>query len=37
MSLFKRIPVIVEDKLECIFVNAFHGCSLGTTITKSAE
>ena len=37
MSLFKRIPVIAEDKLECVFVNAFHGCSLGTTITKSAE
>ena len=36
MGLLKRIPMIVEDMLECVFVNAFHGCSLRTTIAKSA-
>lgn len=33
MRLFKRIPVIIENLLEGVFVNAFHGCSLRTTIT----
>ena len=28
IHLLKRIPVIIENLLECIFVNAFHGCSL---------
>jgi hypothetical protein len=32
MVLLEYIPVIVENLLECIFVNAFHGCSLRTTI-----
>ena len=36
MGLLKRIPVIVENLLECVFVNAFHSCSLRTTITQSA-
>ena len=39
-ELLKRIPVIVENLLECAFVNAFHGCSLRTTIaelTKQVE
>jgi hypothetical protein len=36
MYLLERIPVIVKYLLENVFVNAFHGCSLGTTITKSA-
>jgi hypothetical protein len=34
MGLLKRIPVIIENLLECVFVNAFHGCSLRTTITE---
>lgn len=33
-ELLKRIPVIVENLLECAFVNAFHGRSLRTTITE---
>ena len=32
MSLLKRIPMVVENLLERVFVNAFHGCSLRTTI-----
>jgi hypothetical protein len=32
MGLLKRIPVIVENLLECVFINAFHGCSMRTTI-----
>ena len=36
IGLFKRIPMIVEDVLECVFIKAFHGCSLGTTIPKLA-
>jgi hypothetical protein len=34
MSLLKRIPMIVENLLKRVFVNAFHGCSLQTTITE---
>ena len=34
MGLLKRIPVIAENLLECVFVNAFHGCSLRTTVTE---
>ncbi len=34
MGLLKRIPMIVENLLEGVFVNAFHGCSLRTTITE---
>ena len=37
MGLLKRIPVIVENPLERVFVNAFHGCSLRTTITEMAK
>jgi len=36
MGLLKRIPVIIKNLLECVFVNAFHGCSLRTTIPRSA-
>jgi len=36
IDLLKRIPMIAENLLECVFINAFHGCSLGTTITKLA-
>jgi hypothetical protein len=32
MRLLKRIPVFIENLLESVFVNAFHGCSLRTTI-----
>ena len=32
MRLLERIPVIIKNLLECVFVNAFHGCSLRTTI-----
>jgi len=36
-ELLKRIPVIVENLLEYVFINAIHGCSLRTTITELAE
>jgi hypothetical protein len=36
MDLLKRIPVIVENLFECVFINAFHGCSLRTTIPEMA-
>jgi hypothetical protein len=29
--------VIVENLLECIFINAFHGRPLRTTITELAK
>jgi hypothetical protein len=32
MRLLKRIPVIVENLFERVFVNDFHGCSLRTTL-----
>ena len=35
--LLKLIPVIVENLLKGIFVNAIHGCSLRTTIPEWAE
>lgn len=37
MHLLKRIPVIIENLLECVFVNAFHGCSLRTTIPEMVK
>jgi hypothetical protein len=37
MGQLKRIPVIIENLFECVFVNAFHGCSLRTTITELVE
>ncbi len=37
MGLFKHIPMVVENLLEYVFVEAFHGCSLRTTITELAE
>jgi len=37
MGLLKCIPVIVENLLETVFVDAFHGCSLRTTITELAK
>jgi hypothetical protein len=36
MDQLKRIPVIVENLLKRVLVNAFHGCSLRTTITELA-
>jgi len=36
-ELLKRIPVIVENLLKSVFVDAFHGCSQRTTITELAE
>ena len=36
MGLLKRIPMIVENLLKRVFVNAFHSCSLRTTITELA-
>ena len=37
MSLLKRIPMVIEYLLECVLVNAFHGCSLRTTIPEPTE
>jgi len=34
MSLLKRIPMIVKNLLERVFINAIHGCSLRTTIPE---
>ncbi len=34
IGMLKRIPVIVENLLECVFVNAFHDRSLRTIITE---
>ena len=36
-KLLKRIPMVIENLLECFFINAFHGCSLQTTIVESTE
>ncbi len=36
MSLLKRIPMLAENLLKGVFVNAFHGCPLRTTITELA-
>ena len=36
-ELFERIPVIIKYLLECVFIDAFHGCSLRTTITEMAK
>ena len=36
-KLFKRIPMIVENLFERVFVNAFHSCSLQTIIPELAE
>ena len=37
MHLLKCIPVIIENLLECVFVYAFHGCSLRTTIPEMVK
>ena len=37
MELLKRIPVIVENLLKGVFVDAFHDCFLRTTITELVE
>ena len=37
VSLLKLIPVIAENLLKGIFVNAIHGCSLRTTLPEWAE
>ena len=34
---FECIPMVVEDSFECVFVYAFHGCSLRTTIPELAK
>ena len=34
IGLLKRIPMIIENLLKRVFVNAFHGCSVRTTITE---
>ena len=36
-KLLKRIPMVIANLLECFFINAFHGCSLRTTIVESTE
>jgi hypothetical protein len=36
IGLLKRIPMIIENLLKRVFVNAFHGCSVRTTITELA-
>ena len=36
-KLLKRIPMVIENLLECVFINAFHGCSLRTIILESTE
>lgn len=36
MQFLKFIPVIVKNLFESVFINAFHGCSLRTTITEMA-
>jgi hypothetical protein len=36
LKLSKDIPVIIEYLLECVFIDAFHGRSLRTTITELA-
>ena len=33
IELFKCLPMVVEDSFERVLVDAFHGCSLRTTIT----
>jgi hypothetical protein len=37
MGLFKRIPVIVEYLLECVFVYTFDVCSQRTSIAELAK
>jgi len=37
MVLFKCIPMVVKDSFECVLIDAFHGCSLRTTITELAK
>ncbi len=36
-ELFKCIPMVVKDSFESVFIDAFHGCSLRTTITELAK
>jgi hypothetical protein len=36
-ELFERIPVIIKYLLECVFIDAFHGCFLRTTITEMVK
>jgi len=37
MRLLKGIPVLVENLLECVFVNTYHVCSLRTTIPEMTK
>jgi len=34
LEQLKRIPVVIENLLKGVFIDAFHGCSLRTTITE---
>ena len=34
LGQLKRIPVVINNLLKGVFVDAFHGCSLRTTITE---
>ena len=36
-KLFKCIPMVVKDSFESVLIDAFHGCSLRTTITELAK
>jgi len=36
-ELFKCVPMFVKDFFECVFIDAFYGCSLRTTITELAK
>jgi len=34
LELLKRIPVVIENLLKGVFIDAFHGCSLRTSIPE---
>jgi hypothetical protein len=36
VCLLEGLPVVAKNLLECVFVNAFHGCFLRTTILEEA-
>jgi len=37
MALFECLPMVVKDSFERVLIDAFHGCSLRTTITELAK
>jgi len=37
MALFECLPMVVKDAFERVLIDAFHGCSLRTTITELAK